>query len=135
MRVTLCKFCDFACVLEGGKGAVIGIFDTIGSATFPMTQSAFHVCLELEFDPAEAGICPVDVVLVDDDGHRLFHVHHELPVASPPIGRNTRVLQDMLVEGLQFTRPGTYRLDVLVQGKIVAQERLYVLQRSSDASV
>lgn len=130
MRVTLCKFCDFACMLEGGKGAVIGIFDTIGSATFPMTHSAFHVCLEFEFDPTEAGFCPVEVTLVDDDGHSLFRVNQEIPVAPPPVGRSTRVLQDFLIENLQFLRPGTYRLDVAVSGKIVAQERLYVLERS-----
>jgi hypothetical protein len=128
MKVTICKFCDFACMLEGGKGAIIGMFDTIGSAQFPMTHPTFHVCLELEFDPDESGkVCAIDVALVDDDGHRLFGVHQDIPVAIPPVGRNVRILQDFAVENLIFPRAGTYRLDVICDSRTIAQERLYVL--------
>lgn len=130
MKVTLCKFCDFACMLEGGKGSVIGMFDTIGGATFPMSHHAFHVCLELEFDPteAEAKVADLAVALVDDDGARLFEVRQELPLSTPPVGRNVRILQDFAIENLSFPRPGTYRLDVLCNGHTVAEERLYVVQ-------
>lgn len=130
MRVTLCKFCDFACLIDGGKGAVIGMFDTIGSRVFPMTHTAFHVCVEFEFDPSEAGTYPVEVALVDDDGRSLVGVAQEVLVERPPIGRNTRVLQSILIENLEFHRPGTYRLDVKIQGRTMAQERLYVLEQT-----
>jgi len=129
MRVTICKFCDFACMLEGGKGSVIGMFDTIGSQHFPMTHHTFHICLEVEFDPTEAGVVDLDVALVDDDGKRLFGVKQELPVAQPPVGRNVRILQDFAVENLTFERPGTYRLDVICDSRTIGEERLYVLQQ------
>lgn len=119
-------------MLEGGKGSVIGMFDTIGSTQFPMTHHTFHVCLELEFDPteAEARVCDLEVALVDDDGKRLFEVRQELPLTQPPVGRNLRILQDYAIENLAFPKPGTYRLDVLCNTKTVAEERLYILHNA-----
>src|SRR5690554_874844 len=34
MKVTLAKFCDYACTVDGGKNALIGLFDTIGGEQY-----------------------------------------------------------------------------------------------------
>lgn len=128
MNVTICKFCDFACMLEGGKGSIIGMFDTIGLPQFPMQYSAFHVCVELEFSPDEAGrTFDVEVSLVDALDNRLFAVNMHIPVMLHPDGRKVRIFQNFAIEGLVFPHEGTYRLVIAHEGTKATEENLYVL--------
>ncbi len=130
MNVTLCKFCDYSTLVQGGKGAIIGMFDTIHSTTFPFTQGPFHLCVELEFEAIESGeASSVAMLLMDEDGKQMFRFEGEINVPRQPEGRPTRLFQDFLVENFSFPAAGTYRLDVVHNGKVVAEERLYLVQR------
>lgn len=129
MRVTICKFCDYAGTLKGEKGCLIGMFDSIAVAQFPFTHPRFHACVELDFEPAEGGTeTVIEVSLVDDDGRPLFAFRHEITIPIGQVGRNSRMMQDYAIDNLVFERPGTYRLDVRWQGEPIAEERLFVAE-------
>ncbi len=129
MKVTLCKFCDFSCILQGGKGSVIGMFDAIHSAHFPFEQAPIHLCVEFEFDVDEmGGQEAIDLALVDEDAKDMFRLRAEVQVPHSIPGRPSRLFHDFILGNLRFDQPGTYRLDVVHRGNVVAEERLYVGQ-------
>ncbi len=129
MKVTLCKFCDFACVLQGGKGSVIGMFDAIYSANFPFEQAPIHLCVEFEFEAAEMGQTEViELALMDEDAKDLFRLRAEVQVPHSQPGRPSRLFHDFILGNLKFEKAGTYRLDVVHGDRVVAEERLYIGQ-------
>jgi hypothetical protein len=129
MKVTLCKFCDFACILQGGKGSVIGMFDAIYAPNFPFDQPPVHLCVEFEFDVEEMGRQQViELALLDEDAIDLFRLRAEVQVPQAPPGRPSRLFHDFILGNMRFERPGSYRLDIVHDGRVVAEERLYISQ-------
>lgn len=134
MRVTICKFCDYACTIQGGKGAVIGMFDTIGASQFPFTQPPFHLCLELEFDEEEAGdTVNLELSLTNPDGAIVFSFEGKLPVPKNLDRKRARVFQDFRLDNLTFHQAGEHVLQLKNSGIPVAQEFLYVVQSKQNA--
>jgi len=132
MKVTLCKFCDFACVLQGGKGSVIGMFDAIYAPQLPFDQAPVHLCTEFEFDASEMGSRQtVELALVDEDARDLFRLRADIQVPHAPPGKPIRLFHDFILGNMHFEREGTYRLDITHEERIVAEERLYVALASS----
>lgn len=129
MRVLLCKFCDYACRMEGGKGCLIGMFDTIGGMEFPLTHPTFYICVEFEFSPFEAEReAHIKMVLIDEDGKELMGVEGHFPVPRNVDARPTTMFHAFRIDGFTFQKPGTYRLDVLYNGEPVSEARLYLVQ-------
>ena len=127
MRITLFKLCDFYARLEGGKGCLIGIFDSIQSHQFPFSPPTFHICAEAEFEPMEADTqSTIDLVLIDEDGRELLRVHGEMTVPRSTVTKPIRIMQDFVIESLSFNAPGTYRIDIHHNGAPVIEERLYI---------
>ncbi len=135
MRVTFCKFCDYAAVVDGNKGAVLGMFDTIGSATFPFRQALFHLCVEVEFENDEFGqSIPVSFELMNEDGQDLFRIDARMNVPIGRVGKPIRLLQNFRLDGMVFAEPGIYRLDVKSGGVTLSEERLFVEQTPPEAT-
>lgn len=129
MTVKLVKFCDYACQVDGGKGALIGMFDTIGGSSYPLTHPTFYICVELEFDPLEAGRhAEVKMSLIDEDGKQLMGVEGQFTVPHAQDGKPATMFQSFRVDGMQFPRPGHYRLDIMDRGEPIGEARLYLLQ-------
>ncbi len=130
MRVLYSKFCEYACQLMNGRHSMIGIFDNIRAASFPVDHPPFFICVEMEFDPVEGGRQHVfRFVLLDEDGKEV------LGFSGPP----THVPRDpqygplkiqitVGVGGVRFEKAGQYRLDILCDGEKVAEERLPVVK-------
>lgn len=131
MKVLLLKFCDFAGRLDGGKGCLVGMFDTIGGIQFPLTHPTFYICVEFEFDPFEAGsMAKIKLVLMDEDGHEMMGIEGEFSVPKPMHGRPATMFETFRVDGMTFPKPGAYRLDVLHNGEPIAAARLSLVQGS-----
>jgi len=129
MKVTLAKFCDYACHIEGGKGALVGMFDTIGGSQFPLVHPTFFMCVELEFEPAEAGKpAKVKLSLIDEDGKELMGVEGEFVVPPAAGYKPATMFQSFRIDGMSFPKPGHYRLDVICQGEPIGEARLYLVQ-------
>jgi hypothetical protein len=128
MRVTVAKFCDYACHVDGGKSTLIGMFDTIGGAEFPLTHPTFFICVELEFQPIEGGR-PVEIklVLIDEDGKELFGVqgNFEAPKGN---ARPATMMQAFRIDNMSFPKAGAYRLDIMGNGQPIGESLLYLVQ-------
>ncbi|GIV01532.1 MAG: hypothetical protein KatS3mg015_0362 [Fimbriimonadales bacterium] len=129
MKVTLAKFCDYACTVDGGKNALIGLFDTIGGEQYPLTHPTLFICVEFEFDMFEANQpAEIKLVLIDEDGKELVGVQGNFEVPPPQDGRPATMFHAFRFDGLQFPKPGSYRLDILHNGEPVGEARLYLVQ-------
>ncbi|MDQ2985333.1 MAG: hypothetical protein M3R13_01265 [Armatimonadota bacterium] len=128
MRVTLAKFCDYACHVDGGKATLIGMFDTIGGNAFPLVHPTFFICVELEFQPLEGGR-PVEIklVLIDEDGKELFGVQGAFD-APRGNARPATLMQAFRIDNMSFPKAGSYRLDILGDGQPLGEALLYLAQ-------
>lgn len=134
MRVTLAKFCDYACHVDGGKATLIGMFDTIGGSAFPLVHPTFFICVELEFQPVEGGR-PVEIklVLIDEDGKELFGVQGAFD-APRGNARPATLMQAFRLDNMTFPKAGSYRLDILGNGEPLGESLLYLAQGPSPQS-
>jgi hypothetical protein len=129
LKVILCKFCDYACRVDGSKGCIIGMFDTIGGSEYPLVHPTFYICVEFEFDPFHAGeTASVKMRLIDEDGREMMGIDGEFPIPNSEAGRPATMFELFRVDGLSFPKPGNYRLDVLHEGEPIAEARLYLVE-------
>ena len=129
MRVTLAKFCDYACQVDGGKGSLIGMFDTIGGYHYPLIHPTFFICVEFEFEPIEAGReANIRMTLIDEDGKELMGVQGQFVVPQSHGAKPATMFQSFRIDGMNFPRPGHYRLDILNNEEPVGESRLYLVQ-------
>ena len=128
MKGLLCKFCDYACRVDGGKGSLIGMFDTIGGMEFPLTHPTFFICVEFEFQHWETNKdTQVKMVLIDEDGKELMGVEGHFRVPPSHDGRPVTIFESFRIDNLRFDKPGIYRLDVISNNEPIAESRLYLV--------
>jgi hypothetical protein len=111
---------------------MIGIFDNIRAPSYPIDHPPFFICAEFEFNPNEMDreVC-FTFLIIDEDGRDVLRVQpppHRLPNEAGP--GTVRLHLTVGVGGLRLERPGQYRMDVLFDGRKVAEEGLPVLQVS-----
>lgn len=132
MRVTLAKFCDYACQVDGGKGTLIGMFDTIGGPQFPLVHPTFFFCVEFEFDPMESGrAAAIKMALIDEDGKELMGLQGQFTIPQAQGGKPPTLFQSFRMDGMNFPKPGHYRMDILNNGDPVGEARLYLVQSAA----
>lgn len=128
MNLNFCKLCEYATQQQNGRHSMIGIFDNIVSPVFPVDHPSFFICLQFEFEPAEAGE-PMDVLvkLVDDDAKSYLDFTASGEIPRDPTGGPIRMFMQFQIPGMRFERPGNFRLEVMFNGKRCGEERLPVV--------
>ncbi len=132
MKLLLAKLCEYACKLENQRHCMIGIFDNIRLPNLPIDHPAFFICVQIEFDTDEAGTDWVlESVFLDPDGKQLFRA--ELRGQIPPPDPNAIPVKLFAIIGappFRLEQSGDYRLDVLLNGRVIGEERVpvYVVQ-------
>lgn len=128
MKLLLAKLCEYACKLENQRHCMVGIFDDIRLPHMPIDHPAFFVCVQVEFGPDEAGTdWLMEAVFVDPDGRQQFRA--ELRGSVPPVDQQAIPVKLFAIIGappIRLENPGDYRLDVLVNQKVVGEERIPV---------
>ncbi len=119
MEVDLALLADAATIDASGKLNILGIFDRLSAATFPVRHP--HMVMVLRFSAGlnETGQHEVDIVLKDPDGHEVVRVDGEMNLAPGTSGMvdGVRVPQVLNMDGLVFSKPGRYGFDVRVDGE------------------
>ena len=119
MELNFLLVADCANVSVNQKLNVMGIFDAINSASFPMTHPEMYVVLRLAASPAEYGRAfKLGLKLIDEDAANV-PVNLSLDVVVPmPSQRGGHInLQPILrLSNVAFATPGTYQFSVLVDG-------------------
>src|SRR5881392_3959705 len=121
MEVKLALLADGANVSREGKLNLLGIFDTLFARSFPTTHPQMQLVIRFEAAAHEAGSTrQVEIQLVAGDGNVLFRLPGALTVQPPGLGDAIRMDHVLTLNHVQFERPGRYRFDVLVDGRVAA---------------
>ena len=135
MEVDLALIADAATIDSSGKLSILGIFDRIGTSSFPAQHP--HMVLVLRFIAAvnEAGKHQITIALKDPTGREVVGVDGEMQLGLGPAGGGSgiRVPHVLHLDGLVFPVPGLYAFDVRVDGEHHASLPLTVYGPESSA--
>ena len=135
MEVDLALIADAATIDSSGKLSILGIFDRIGTSSFPAQHP--HMVLVLRFISAvnEAGKHQITIALKDPAGREVVGVDGEMQLGLGPAGGGSgiRVPHVLHLDGLVFPVPGLYAFDVRVDGEHHASLPLTVYGPESSA--
>lgn len=130
MNIEIFSLCD-AATADQGKLNMLGAFDTIWAANFPVVHPQCTVALKIRFVSIEAGEHNVVVNFVDSDGK------HIIPPAKGTIRvnfvENQRTASTNLILNIQrlnIEKEDQYSIDLAVDGSIKASLPLFVKKRA-----
>lgn len=127
---------DEANVSQEGKLNLMGIFDRIAAAEFPVVHPKMVFAFRVEAEFGDAGRAfPVRVSMEDEDGTALFQAEGEMMAPPVPPGEFTTANQIFALVGVQFPRPGTYRFVVQVGDTAHHEAPFLVQQTARDSSL
>jgi hypothetical protein len=127
VKLLLAKLCEYACKLENQRHCMVGIFDDIRVPQIPIDHPSFFVCVQIEFESDEASTeWQMEAVFLDPDGKQLFRA--ELRGTVPPANGAVPVKLFAVIGAPAFrlNATGDHRLDVLVNSKLLGEERVPV---------
>jgi hypothetical protein len=136
MEVDLALIADAATIDSSGKLSILGIFDRIGTSSFPTRHP--HMVLILRFIAAlnEAGTHEIGITLRDPAGKQVVGIDGEMqlgPGSSGGGGGGIRVPHVLHLDGLVFPIPGNYTFDVRIDGQHLVSVPLAVYGPVSSA--
>lgn len=125
---------DEANVSQEGKLNLMGIFDRIAAAEFPVVHPKLVFAFRVEAEMGDSGrTFPVHVALEDEDGAALFQAEGEMMAPVVPPGEFNTANQIFAMVGVQFPRPGIYRFVVRV-GETARHEAPFLVQHAAHDS-
>ena len=115
MDVSLALLADAANVSGDGKLNILGVFNALGAATFPVVHPQMALVLRFEATRAESGKSrQVELQLADNDGSKLFQISAQLVVPPGQPGTPIRLNHILMLNNIQFPKAGDYVFNVLV---------------------
>lgn len=129
MRVPVALLADEANVSQEGKLNVLGAFDRITAARFPMLHPRMVFVFRVQAEYADAGgAFPTRVRLMDEDGGTLFDAAGELKAPALAPGEFITANQIFSLVGVRFARPGHYKFVLNVGDAPTHETPLRVVQ-------
>ena len=117
MRLSLCKFCQYASRLADGRPLIIGIFSRMATSGFPVMLDPCCLAIEIETGPQDSGRSHrIELRLIDEDGRQLTHWSGDLELdeSQEPNFHHTFFSVDApWDEKFVFLNEGAYRVDVV----------------------
>lgn len=133
MDVTLAVCCDAANVSREGKLNLLGIFNSIHASQYPCTHPHLALVLRVEAGIGEEGAYPLEIKLVDDDGHELFKVGGQVHLQGARPGRPMTAQTVMDINNVHFPRPGTYAFEIFLANRHARSVPVHVLEDSDES--
>lgn len=117
MQLQLATLCDSAADYQG-KLCVLGAFDTLCAAQFPVIHPQCSLAIRLLFKPEDAGRHELSIELKDGEGRDTMpafkpHVDVVFPPGVVPFVTRNLVLN---LQRLQFSNPGVYTFNIGING-------------------
>jgi hypothetical protein len=119
MDIYLALLADAATVDASGKLNILGVFDRLGSDSFPARHPRMALVLRFSAGLHETGVHSVEILLLDPDGGEMARMEGEMQLGAGPssVLEGVRVPHVLYLDGLVFPRPGRYAFDVSVDGQ------------------
>lgn len=127
MKVTLALLADYANVSIDGKLNIMGIFDTIGALSVPVTHPQMRLVVRFQADPTDRGSTKnIEYKLLDADGNvrwayaQTIQIPQELPLRA-------EFPQIVTLNGMTFDNFGDYAFHTVVNGEPKAEVSFHVV--------
>lgn len=133
MKIPVAFLADEANISQEGKLNVLGIFDRIAAADFPVVHPRLIFTFRVHADFGDAGrTFPVLVRLLSEGDEVMFEASGEInaPLVGP--GEFSTANQVFTLVGIQFPRPGVYRFVVNIEGLEPHETPFIVSSTASD---
>lgn len=119
MEIDLALLADAANMDNNGKLNVLGVFDRIGTTSFPARHPRMVLILRFAAPIGEAGRHRVGITLRGPDNNQIVRVDGKIQIGptGPVTGGLIRVPHILNLDGLVFKRPGPHSFDVEVDGE------------------
>ncbi len=116
MELQILLVADYANTTGDGKLNVMGIFQTIYAASFPVAHPDMYLIAQFTAGPAEYGRQrKVEIALLDEDAaEELVSFSAEVAIPRGSGGQRVNVPFLLRLVNTRFPRPGTYEFAVLV---------------------
>jgi hypothetical protein len=116
MKIPMAFLADEANISQEGKLNVLGIFDRIAAAEFPVVHPRMVFAFRVQADFSDGGRSfDVQIRLVDEDGGVLFDAAGEINPPIVPPGEFSTANQVFTLVGLTFPRAGVYTFQVTIE--------------------
>lgn len=133
MEVTLAVCSDAANVSREGKLNLLGIFNSIHAAQFPCSHPHLALVLRVEAGVGEEGAHPLEIKLVDEDGHEIFVVGGQVTLQGAEPGRPMTAQTIMDINNFQLSRPGVYTFEIFIDKRHMRSIPIYAFSDGTDA--
>jgi len=131
MDVAFALMADAANVSREGKLNILGAFDRVHGAQFPLTWPRMVLVTRFIASAAEYGQeKSIEIVTLDADGKRLGNATGKMRVPAGQAGRQLKI-NHVLPMTVTFPAPGQYSIEILVNGEPKATVPLEVVQREA----
>jgi hypothetical protein len=131
MEVQSAMLCDSAAAYEG-KLCVLGAFDTFQAQQFPASHHHCSVAVRALTRDEDVGHHQLQARFIDPDGNSVLPDGGPIiPLECPPVPEESYFRSQNYIfnfNGLPLPSPGQYRIDLALDGKVVAQIPLQVIQ-------
>jgi hypothetical protein len=130
MDIQIATLCDFAAD-NNGKMVISGTIDVLAAPALPIVQPHCCLALRLCITPEDNGAHKFTVNIIDGDGKSLdakMPIKADIPVDLPeevPFLHRNLILN---LQGLKFTEPGVYFIDVSIDEELIQRLPLRVVQ-------
>lgn len=134
MNLQVAVLCD-AATDYNGKLSLLGAFDTIIGSEFPLVHRHCALALRMSFANFEEGTRTLELRIVDEDGTQVIKpVSAELDIRVP--GNGLFATRNIILnfEGLKFSSPGQYSIDLYLDGTLAAGIALQILKVNRPAT-
>ncbi len=127
MKVQVAVVCDFAVEYQN-KLNIIGTFETIEAAQFPVVKSQCSIAFQILWSKAEEGTHSIKIKFMDEDGNPTLKAVDSSIDVLIPAGHFVVVTNHILnIQQLKFAGAGSYLVVIDVDGKMEAEIQLQVL--------
>jgi len=129
VKVAFALLADAANVSREGKLNILGAFDRIYGAKFPLRWPRMVLVTRFEASAAEFGSeKSLEIITMDADGKQLGKASGKMKIGEGRTGRQIKI-NHVLPMGMTFPAPGEYSIEVLVNGESKVTVPLEVVQR------
>ena len=129
-KLNFLHICDYASFGEAGKLNILGIFENINSLKFPYQHPQFFVAANISIvEPGEH-----ECVLRVNDPDKVEIGKFSLPKIKININKDQQNANIGIIgqfNGVNFSKPGDYNVQVLIDGEVVGERRIKAFQIQS----
>jgi hypothetical protein len=118
MKVDFAVVCDYALVDQHGKLSVLGIFQHIWVAQFPVVHPRLHLVVRLKGKRTEVGQHRLVIALRDEGGAEILSGDGTVTFNEPPAGVLEIEAGTVLAFDVPFRQPGRYQFQISIDGEV-----------------